>query len=107
MLAAFEHRKPSPTLVYDIGELSLVSLSHRFNVLAIQTVGGASDHVFVFIFKTGKPELALKAATKDLIQVRFEASALSVLVPPTIYPGPDGKFPPPPPLKRYRFKVEH
>lgn len=34
-------------------------------------------------------------------------SVVTVAVPTTTYPGPDGRFPPPPPLKVYRFPIEY
>ncbi|MEP7364769.1 MAG: hypothetical protein ABI972_16050 [Acidobacteriota bacterium] len=104
-VTALERGAAQPSLIF-AGDGYPRFLAHAFNVLVVQSMGGASDHVYVFAFRSGKPELALKTATKDLIQVRQDGGSLVVLVPLTTYPGPDGKFPPPPPVKRYSFALE-
>ena len=75
----------------------------------MQTVGGASDHVFVFIFESGIPNLALRTATKSEITVRGERKGsqevVVVEVPPTTYPNGAGRFPSNPKPNVYRFKV--
>jgi hypothetical protein len=59
----------------------------------------------VFTFRSGKPSIALRTATKDLIQVRQSQAKVVVTVPPTVYPGPDGKFPVPTTPKEYAFRL--
>ncbi len=105
-VTAIERGAESPSLVISISGPTRF-LAHILDVLVLQSMGGASDHVYVFAFRAGKPSLALKTATKDLIQVQQEQKAVVVLVPPATYPGPNGKFPPPPPLKRYSFPLEN
>jgi hypothetical protein len=82
-------------------------LAHTFNVLVLQSMGGASDHVYVFAFRNGKPSLALKTATKDEIEVKQSGKSVTVTVPPPTYPGSDVKFPPPPRPKQYTFPLEY
>ncbi len=105
VLTAYERAKTAPSLVFDTGDAYPRLLAHIENVLVFQSLGGASDHLYVFVFRAGKPSLALRTATKDLIQVRQSKQAVIVSVPPTTYPGPDGKYPPTPAPKEYSFPV--
>jgi hypothetical protein len=97
----------APSLIFDTGDGYPRYMAHVFSVLVFQSVGGASDHVYVFTFHQGKPSLALKTATKDLIQVRQADKSVTVIVPPITYPGKDGKFPSPPPPKIYTSPVDY
>ena len=107
VVLAYEKQGATPTLVFATGDGYPRYLAHIFNVLVLQSMRGASDHVYVFAFRKGKPSLALKTATKDLIQVTQSRRAVIVIVPPTTYPDESGKFPPSPPPKRYTFPVEN
>lgn len=95
-----------PSLVSDIGDAVYQVLYHKFNILVMQTLGGASDHVYVFTFESGIPKLALQSATKDEISVHSEGDFVVVEVPPVTYPNSKGVFPPTPISKKYRFKSE-
>lgn len=106
VLTAYERAKAAPSLVFDTGDGYPRLRAHIENVLVFQSLGGASDHVYVFAFRAGKPSLALRTATKDLIQIRQSKDAVVVIVPPTTYPGPDGKFPPTPTPKEYRLLID-
>ncbi len=103
---AYERGKAAPSLVFDTGDGYPRLLAHVENVLVFQSMGGASDHVYVFAFRAGKPSVALRTATKDLIQVRQAKDRVVVSVPPTSYPGPDGRFPPTAAPKEYSFPVD-
>ncbi len=105
VLTAYERANATPSLVFDTGDAYPRLLTHVENVLVFQSMGGASDHVYVFAFKGGKPSVALRTATKDLIQVRQSNDGVVVIVPPTAYPGPDGTFAPTPKPKEYPFPV--
>ena len=107
VVTGFEKGKTEPSLVFDTGDGYPLFLGHVFNVLVFQSMGGASDHVYIFAFRQGKPYLALKTATKEHIEVKPSGESVSVVVPPTTYPGPDGRFPPPPRPKVYRFPIEY
>ena len=96
-----------PSLVFDTGDEYPSYLAHTLNVLVFQSMGGASNHVYIFVFHSGKPSVGIKTGTKDLIQVKGLEKAVVVVVPPTTYPGPDGRFPPQPPPKEYSFPVEY
>ena len=104
------HGASNPTIVVNTGDFGYITLFHKFNILVLQTAGGASDHVFVFSFVSGTPKLALKTATKDEVTVRTKRKGkketVVVEVPPTTYPNEAGKFPPTPKPKTYRFAVE-
>jgi hypothetical protein len=106
VVTAYERGKATPSLVFDTGDGYPRLLAHVENVLVFQSIGGASDHVYVFAFRAGKPSVALRTATKDLIQVRQSKDGVVVSVPPTTYPGPDGRFPPTPAPKEYPFPVD-
>jgi hypothetical protein len=106
IVTAYETGKAEPSLIFDTGDGYPRYMAHIFNILIFQSMGGASDHVYVFIFHQGKPALALKTATKELIEVTQTESAVTVAVPPTAYPDEDGKFPPTPAAKRYSFAIE-
>jgi hypothetical protein len=106
IVTAYETGKAEPSLIFDTGDGYPRYMAHIFNILIFQSMGGASDHVYVFVFHQGKPALALKTATKDLIEVTQTKSAVTVAVPPTTYPDEDGKFPPTPPPKLYSFAFE-
>ncbi len=93
-------------MVFDTGDGYPRFLAHVENILVFQSVGGASDHVYVFVFREGKPAVALQTATKDLILVRQSKDGVVVSMPPTTYPGPDGKFPPPPAPKEFPFPFD-
>src|SRR5689334_21155080 len=56
-----------------------------------------------FRVESGKPSLALRAATKDFIQLKQLENAVVVTVRPTTYPGPDCRFTPTAKPKEYRF----
>ena len=105
IVTAYERAKTTAALVFDTGDGYPRLLAHVENVLVLQSVGGASDHVYVFVFRAGKPVVALRTATKDLIQVRQSKDRVAVSVPPTTYPGPDGRFPPTPQPKEYTFPL--
>jgi hypothetical protein len=107
IVTAYERAKATPSLTFDTGDGYPQFLAHAENTLVFQSLGGASDHVYVFTFRSGKPSLALRTATKDLIQVRQSKAAVVVTVPPTTYPGPDGKFPAPAASKEYSFPIPH
>ena len=104
----WERGASKPTVSFNTGGRRHRVLYHQFNVLILQTLGGASDHVYVFTFESGIPKLALKTATKDEISVHGERNGreqtVVVEVPPTTYPE-NGRFPPTPKPKVYRFRV--
>ncbi|MCX6631313.1 MAG: hypothetical protein NTW28_27185 [Candidatus Solibacter sp.] len=104
IVAAYENQKRQPSLVFETGDGYPRFLAHAANVLVLQSMGGASDHVYVFVFQSGKPSVALKTATKDLIEVKQAHNAIVVLVPPTAYPE-GGRFPPQPPPEEYSFPL--
>jgi hypothetical protein len=106
LVTAYEHAKDTPSLVFETGDGYPSFLAHAENVLVFQSAGGATDHVYVFAFKAGKPALALRTATKELIQVTQSKEGVVVSVPPTTYPGPDGRLPPKPAPKSYSFPIE-
>lgn len=105
IVTGYERAKATPSLVFDTGDGYPRFLAHSENVLVLQSLGGASDHVYVFTFQSGQPVIALSTATKDLIQVRQSEAEVVVTVPPTAYPGPDGKFPATPSPKKYSFRL--
>ena len=109
-VVAWERGASRAAVVLNTGDHEYRLLFHKFSVLVLQTLGGASDHVFVFAFESGVPKLALKTATKDEIRVRSDRSGkqetVVVEVPPTTYPNEAGRFPPAPEPKVYRFPVE-
>jgi hypothetical protein len=107
IVLAFEKLRATPAFVFDTSGPYPRYLMDAVNVLVLQSIGGASDHVYVFVFRAGKASVALKTATKGLIQVKQHETAVTVFVPPTTYPGPNGKFPPEPPPKEYSFPLEH
>lgn len=86
---AFERNQSNPSLVVHTGDDYPPYLVHVRNVLVFQSLGGSSDHVFVFTFQRGKPSLALKTATKGQITVRLSRNRdrLRVEVPLTLYHG--------------------
>jgi len=106
----WERGASKPRVVFNTGDHRHRILYHQFNVLVLQTLGGASDHVYVFTFESGVPKLALQTATKDEISVHGERNGsqetVVVEVPPTSYPNTDGRFPLTPEPKVYRFRVE-
>jgi len=103
IVTAYERARATPSLVFDTGDGYPQLLAHSENVLVFQSTGGASDHVYVFAFRTGRPSVALRTATKGLIQVRQSKDGVVVSVPATTYPGPDGTFPTAPAPKEYLF----
>ncbi len=105
IVVGYERRKATPSLVFDTGDGYPRFLAQAENVLVFQSVGGASDHVYVFTFHAGKPSLALRTATKDVIQVRQSNTELFLAVPLPTYSGPDGKFPPRPAVKEWTFAI--
>lgn len=105
LVVGYEREKATPSLVFDTGDGYPRFLSHSENVLVFQSIGGASDHVYVFTFQSGKPSVALRTATKEVIQVRQSKTEVVVTVPPTTYPGPDGRFPAQPEPKGYAFRL--
>ena len=109
-VVGWEQGASRAAVVFNTGDQEYRVLFHKFNVLVLQTLGGASDHVFVFAFESGIPKLVLKTATKDEITVRGERSVkqetVVVEVPPTTYPNGAGEFLPTPEPKVYRFAVE-
>lgn len=106
IVTAYERTKATPSLIFDTGDGYPRLLAHVENVLVFQSIGGASDHVYVFAFRAGKPSIALQTATMDLIQVRQSKDGIIVSVPPTTYPGSDGTLAPTPAPKEYAFRVE-
>ncbi|MBN8733206.1 MAG: hypothetical protein J0L64_21900 [Acidobacteria bacterium] len=107
VVTGFEKGKVEPSLVFDTSDGYPRYLGHVFNVLVFQSMGGASDHGYIFAFRQGKPYLAQKTATKGHIEVKPSEESVTVVVPPTTYPGLDGRFPPPPPPKVYKVPIEY
>lgn len=107
IVTGYEKGKAVPSLVFDTGDGYPRYLAHIVNVLVFQSRGGASDHVYVFVFHNGKPSIALKTATKDEIETKQSGKSVTVIVPPPTYPGPDGKFQPPPAPKKHTFSLEY
>jgi hypothetical protein len=110
IVLAYANHSAEPSLVFDTGDGYPRYFAHIGNVVVFQSIGGASDHVYVFVFEGSKPSLALKTATKGLIQVKQSEKAILVVVPPTIYPRPDGQVRGQPPTqpspKEYSFPVD-
>jgi hypothetical protein len=107
IITAYEKRRTEPSLVLDTGRGYPGYLAHAGSVLVLQIPGGSSDHVYVFIFQSGKPSIALKTTTNGFIQVKQLEKMIVVVVPPKTYPDANGKFPPQPPPKEYSFPVEY
>jgi hypothetical protein len=105
----YEGNHKSPSFVFQTIDDKYVQLFHAFNVLVIQGLGGASDHVYVFIFKNGKPGLALRAATKGNVRAGLNSDRKSVVVevPRVTYPNSQGKFPKEPPPDKYTYPIEY
>ncbi len=106
VVTAFKRWKPRPPLVFETGDGYPRYLVHAGSVLVFQSTGGASDHVFVFVFRSGKPSLVPQTATKDLIQVNQSSASIRVLVPPPTYPGADGQFSQQVPPQKYSFQFD-
>jgi hypothetical protein len=106
IVEAYEKNQTAPSLSYDTGDSYPSYMAYIFNVLVFQFVGGSSDHAYVFVFHKGKPSLALKTATKGLIQVTQSDRAITVIVPPVTYPDNNGEFPPEPAPQKYTFAIE-
>jgi hypothetical protein len=106
IVTAYEHAKTTPSLAFDTGDNYPRLLAHVETILVFQSISGASDHVYVFVFRAGKPSIALQTATKDLIQIRQSNDAVVVSVPPTTYPGPDGRSVATPAPKEYSFPLD-
>jgi hypothetical protein len=102
----FERNKATPSVSFETGYPYPPYLVHASNILAFQSVGGASDHVYVFFFRNGKATEPIRTATKDSMEVVRSEHTLKVIVPPTTYPGSDGKWPPRPPPKLYSFELQ-
>jgi hypothetical protein len=105
VVLAYERQKPEPSLEFATGDGYPRYLAHIFNILVFQSMGGSSDHVYVFVFQKGKSALALKTAIKELIQVEQSSQRITVKVPPSTYPA-NGNFPPTPAPTKYKFMVE-
>lgn len=82
-----------------------LQLVHLLNILVFESLGGSTNHVFVFTFHDGKPSVAVKGSTTGPVQVRQVSEAVSIVVPQKTYPGSDGKFPSVPD-KVYSFPLE-
>jgi hypothetical protein len=107
LVDCFEKGKATPSLTFNTGDGYPRYLVHSFDVLVLQSMGGSADHVYVLLFNGGKPSLALRTATKGLIQVAQATRTITVIVPPPTYPGPDGDFPPTPKPKTYSFPIQN
>ena len=107
LVDCLEKGKAAPSLTFDTGDGYPRYLVHLINVLVLQSAGGSADHVYALLFDKGKPSVALRTATKDLIQVVQAERTITVTVPPPTYPGPDGKFPPTPNPKTYSFPIQY
>ncbi|MBI2681116.1 MAG: hypothetical protein HYX25_08950 [Candidatus Solibacter usitatus] len=86
IVTAYEKRRPKPSLVFDTGRGYPGYLAHAGSVLVLQIPGGSSDHVYVFMFQSGKPSVALKTATNAYIQAKQLEKTVVVVVPPKTYP---------------------
>lgn len=106
VVTGFEKGKTEPSLVFDTGEGYPPYLAHTLSVLVFQSTGGASDHVYVFGFRDGKPSMMLQTATKGQIQVRRARRNVTVTVPIPTYPDSDRKAPASA-RKQYVFPIEY
>ncbi len=102
---AFDRGKQQPSLIFDTGDGYPLYMLQVQNVLVLQSPGGSADHIYVFAFQGGKPRLAWQTATKDLVQVTQSQKNVTVAVPSSTFPGPDGKIPKEPLVKR-SFMIE-
>lgn len=101
----YRENEVKPSLTVDTGDPYPIFLAQVADLLVLQSAGGAFDHVYVFSFEKGRPVLALKTATKDLIQVRQSGDNIVLSVPLTTYPRTDGKLPKAVAPKRFTFRI--
>src|SRR5579862_126081 len=94
IVTAYEKRRSEPSLVVNTGRGYPGYLAHAGSVLVLQIPGGSADHVYVLMFQSGEPSIALKTTTNEFIQVRQREKTVVVVVPPKTYPDANGKFPP-------------
>jgi hypothetical protein len=102
----FEKGAAGPSLVFNTKDDYPSYLVHTSNILAFQSSGGSADHVYVFVFESGKPRLALQTGSKGQIQVRWvPGNRVEVSVPAISYPDITGKFPSER-IRKYYFTLE-
>ncbi len=89
----YERHKSEPSLTFNTGHEYPVQLVHITNELVLESLGGSTDHAFVFTFHDGKPSLVLDRSTAGGIVVTRRGSAVSLKLPVKTYPGSNGKIP--------------
>jgi hypothetical protein len=102
----YGRHRSGPSLSFDTGYGYLVQLVHILNVLVLESLGGSTNHTFVFTFRDGKPDVALNRSTAGGISVKQNENVVTVTVPVKTYPGPDGKYPSVPDAV-YTFAIEY
>lgn len=103
---AYERQNPTPSLTVKTGYTYPALLSHTFNILVLESLGGSANHITVITFQNGKPSVALERSAGGQVQLRRTEDNVIVTVPPKTYPDPDGKFPKVPNAV-YTFRLEY
>jgi hypothetical protein len=67
-------------LIVDTTDFTTVQVAARDNVFLIETTGGPRDIVFVIVYKSGNPTLALKSVTKGTATVKVTQTDFEILV---------------------------
>lgn len=83
----YERNGSAPSLSFDTGFGYPIQLVHILNVLVFESLGGSTNHTFVFAFRDGKPTVALMRSTAGGVAVKPNEKTVTVTVPVKTYGG--------------------
>jgi hypothetical protein len=79
-IVAWKEKSDVPSLIVDTTDFTTVQVAARDNVFLIETTGGPRDIVFVIVYKSGNPALALKSVTKGTATVKITQTDFEILI---------------------------
>jgi len=79
-IAAWERDSVKPSLVIVTDDFTIVQAAMIGRVFLIETTGGPRDLIYLIVYESGKPRLALKAVSKDRAQIISAGDKIAIKV---------------------------
>ncbi len=82
-IVAWEQKAAAPGLVLDTKDFTVVQAVMSGKVFVIETTGGPRDRVYVIVYTTEGPKLALERVTKAQAKITSDGKVIRLDVPNT------------------------
>ncbi|MEW5979461.1 MAG: hypothetical protein AB1898_27005 [Acidobacteriota bacterium] len=84
-LVAWERNSNDPSLIIDTTDFTLVRSFMGGNVFVAETTGGPRYRLFVIVYRSGKPDLALRRVSTDRCELSVDSKAIHLRVTDSRY----------------------